>query len=190
MSKALRQHFEKIIPITDQEFEHVLSHFTVRRFRKHQFVVQAGSLVEFDHFVVSGLLTATYMNDKGKEHIVQFAMEDWWVSDYHAYVNQARATLNIECMEDTELLCLSFENKNKLCTELHALEHFFRVKSQSGYIALQKRILSLLNDDAHARYTQLLEQYPLLAQRLPKTLLAAYLGVSRETLSRFAKAAK
>lgn len=190
MSIVLRQHFEKIAPLTDEEFAYILSHFVVRRFKKHQFVVQAGNPVEYDHFVVKGLLTATYTNDKGKEHIVQFAMEDWWVSDYHAYVNQARATLNIECIEDAELLCVSFANKNKLCTELHALEHFFRVKSQSGYIALQKRILSLLNDDAQSRYTQLLEQYPRLSQRVPKSLLAAYLGVSRETLSRFTKAEK
>jgi CRP-like cAMP-binding protein len=187
MSTVLRQHFEKIISLTDDQFAYIMPHFVSRKFKKHQFIVQAGNPVEYDHFVVSGLLTASYINNGGKEHILNFAMEDWWVSDYQAYVNQARATLNIECVENTEVLCISFADKNKLCKEIHELEHFFRVKATSGYIALQRRILSLLNDDAQTRYAQLLGQYPSLSQRVPKALLAAYLGVSRETLSRLSK---
>lgn len=184
MSISLREHIDKIIPLTDAEFEHVLSHFSIKKFKKHQFLIQEGESVNVDFFVVSGLVKASHTDEAGKQHIMQFAMEDWWISDYQAYFNQTLATLTVDCIEDTEVFCLSLENREKLCAGLHKIEHFFRKKSNSGYIALQQRILSLLNSSAKERYVQLLKQYPSLFQRVPKTLLASYLGVSRETLSR------
>ncbi len=185
MSIELRQHFEKITPLTDQEFDYILSHFTTKKLKKHQFLVQEGDNVSNDYFVLKGLLKAYHVDSEGKEYIMQFAMEDWWVTDYQAYFNHTKATLNIDCIEDVELYCLSLQNRDKLCADLHKIEHFFRRKSNMGYVALQRRILSMLNSNAKERYEQLLLQYPALFQRVPKTLIAAYLGVSRETLSRF-----
>jgi len=185
MSIELRRHFEKIISLTDQEFAYVLTHFSTKKFKKNQFLVQQDESVLYDYYVVKGLVKAYVVNDNGKEHIIQFAMEDWWVTDYQAYFNQMKATFTIDCLEDVEVLCLSLENRDKICAELHKVEHFFRKKSNLGYIALQRRILSLLSSDAKERYEQLLKLYPELFQRVPKTFLASYLGVSRETLSRF-----
>ncbi|MGF1923716.1 MAG: Crp/Fnr family transcriptional regulator [Bacteroidia bacterium] len=185
MSQLLRQHFEKITSLTDQEFQYILSHFSTKKLKKHQFLIQEGNAVTTDHFVIKGLLKASFTNQDGKEHILQFAMEDWWVTDFQAYFNQTNATLNIDCIEEVEVLCLSLTNREKLCAELHKIEHFFRRKSNFGYIALQRRILSLLNNNAKERYEELLVNYPNLFQRVPKTLIASYLGVSRETLSRF-----
>lgn len=184
LSLILRQHIEQITPITDSEFEYVMSHFTSKKLRKHQFLIQNGSEVKNDHFVISGLLKAYYTNDEGKEHILQFAMEDWWVTDYQAYFKKEKSNIDIDCLEDCEVLCLSLHNRNKLCADLQKIEHFFRVKSNFGYVALQRRILSLLDKDAKARYEELVSLYPSLLQRVPKTILASYLGVSRETLSR------
>lgn len=185
MSIELRRHFEKITPLTDQEFDYILSHFTTKKLKKHQFLIQEGDAVTNDYFVVKGLLKASFISEEGKEHILQFAMKDWWITDFQAYFNQTNATLTIDCIEDVEVLCLSLTNREKLCAELHKIEHFFRRKSNFGYIALQRRILSLLNSNAKERYEQLLLQYPTLFQRISKTLIASYLGVSRETLSRF-----
>lgn len=184
MSIVLRQQIEKITSLTDGEFEYILSHFTTKTLKKHQFLIQENDTVANDYFVVKGLLKAYYINPEGKEHIMQFAMEDWWITDYQAYFNETAATLTIDCIEPTEVLCLSLYNREKLCSELHKIEHFFRKKSNGGYVALQRRILSLLNNNAKERYEQLVQQYPQLLQRVPKTLLASYLGVSRETLSR------
>ncbi|SDN04614.1 Crp/Fnr family transcriptional regulator [Siphonobacter aquaeclarae] len=185
MSQVLREHIQQLVPLSDEEFAYVLAHFTPRKFRKHQFLVQAGEAVSADFFVVSGLLRSYFTNDEGKDHILQFAMEDWWISDYQAYFGQAPATLSIDCLEPVEVLCLSLENREKICADLHKMEHFFRKKSNAGYMALQRRILSLLTNNARQRYEELLRQNPALFQRVPKTLLASYLGVSRETLSRF-----
>jgi CRP-like cAMP-binding protein len=90
----------------------------------------------------------------------------------------------VDCIEASELLCLSLQNRELLCARMHKMEHFFRVKLSAGYVALQRRILSMLNSTARERYDQLLELHPALLQKVPKTLIAAYLGVSRETLSR------
>jgi CRP-like cAMP-binding protein len=185
MSIELRRHFEKITPLTDQEFDYILSHFTTKKLKKHQFLIQEGDNVTNDYFVVKGLLKAYHIDKEGKEYIMQFAMEDWWVTDYQAYFSQTKATLNIDCIEEVEILCLSLHNRDKICADLHKIEHFFRRKSNMGYVALQRRILSMLNSNAKERYEQLLLQYPTLFQRVPKTLIASYLGVSRETLSRF-----
>ena len=185
MSIELRRHFEKITPLTDQEFDYILSHFTTKKLKKHQFLIQEGDNVANDYFVVNGLLKAYHVDKEGKEYIMQFAMEDWWVTDYQAYFSQTKATLNIDCIEEVEILCLSLHNRDKICADLHKIEHFFRRKSNMGYVALQRRILSMLNSNAKERYEQLLLQYPTLFQRVPKTLIASYLGVSRETLSRF-----
>jgi CRP-like cAMP-binding protein len=185
MNEKLRNHIEKITPISDQEFEYILSHFTIKKLKKHQFLIQEGENVINDYYVLSGLLKASHIDKDGKEYIMQFAMEDWWITDYQAYFNRTNATLTIDCIEEVELLCLSLQNRDKICADLHKIEHFFRKKSNMGYVALQRRILSFLNSNAKERYEQLLNQYPTLFQRVPKTLIASYLGVSRETLSRY-----
>ncbi|WP_223605773.1 Crp/Fnr family transcriptional regulator [Chryseobacterium sp. OSA05B] len=180
----LRQHIEKITTLTDEEFEYVSSMFSTKKLRKHQFLIQEDHEVINDYWVVKGLLKAYHIDEDGKMHILQFAMEDWWISDYQAYNNQTPATIAIDCIEDAELLVISRDNKEKLCSEMHNVANFFRKKSNIGYVALQQRILLLLNKNPQERYNRLFQLNPQLLQRLPKTLLASYLGVSRETLSR------
>ncbi|SFF10196.1 cAMP-binding domain of CRP or a regulatory subunit of cAMP-dependent protein kinases [Chitinophaga sp. CF118] len=184
MQAKLRAHIEKIIPLTDDEFAFVLSHFTFRKVKKHQFLIQEGDSVNHSYFVVYGLLKLAHTDANDKEHILHFAMEDWWISDYHAYFTKAKATMSLDCLEDAGVFCISLEDNEKLFAGLPKMEHFFLRKSHFGYIASQQRILSLLTSSAKERYEQLLMQYPSLIQRVNKTLLASYLGISRETLSR------
>jgi CRP-like cAMP-binding protein len=140
--------------------------------------------------VIKGCLKTYDTDANGKQHILQFAMEDWWVTDYQAYFNQATATIHVDCIEEVEVLSLSLLNREKICAEMHKMEHFFRKKSNAGYVALQRRILSLFNGSAKERDEQLLLQYPQLFQRVPKQFIAAYLGVSHETLSRLNTSSK
>jgi CRP-like cAMP-binding protein len=184
MQEKLREHIEKIVPLTDDEFSLISSHFTVARFNKREFLIKEGERVKYSYFVISGLLMLAHNDDSGKQHIVSFAMEDWWESDYLAYHTQGKASMSLQCLEDTLVLCLSLENYNNLCASLHKMEHFFLAKANAGHIGSQQRILSFLTWGAKERYEHLLKRYPALLQRVPKTLLASYLGVSRETLSR------
>lgn len=184
MQEKLRSHIEAIVHLTDDEFSSVLSLLTLKKYGKNQFVFQEGESVKYVYFVLTGLLKLAYTDDSGKDHIISFAMEDWWETDFPAYFNQTKATMSLQSLEDSNLFCLSLENYQKICLDIQKMERFFLKKSNSGFIGSQQRILSLLTSNAKERYEQLLKLYPALFQRVSKTLLASYLGVSRETLSR------
>ncbi|MTI19501.1 Crp/Fnr family transcriptional regulator [Fulvivirga sp. RKSG066] len=182
--KRLRDHIEEISDLTDEEWDFLSKHFKYKSFKKHQYLIQIGQTVPSEFWIINGLVKSFTVDNDGKEHILQFGMEDYWVSDYNAYQNQIKSTLHVDCLEDSEFFSLSFENREIICQEVKAMANFFRVKANLGYIALQKRILSHLTETAEERYNNLLTTLPKLIQRVPKKLLAAYLGVSRETLSR------
>lgn len=111
-------------------------------------------------------------------------MEDWWESDFCAFFRQIRTTMSLQCLEKATLFCLNLEDYNRLCDHIPKMKSFFLHKSNHGFIESQQRILTLLTANARERYEMLFEQSPILFQRVSKTQLAAYLGVSRETLSR------
>lgn len=184
MQANLREHIEKLMPLTDDEFAFVSSHFTSKKYKKHQFLIQEGDLVVYSYFLISGLLKLVHTDSNQKEHIVSFAMEDWWESDYYAFFTQTEATLSLQCLEDTEVLYCSFEDYKKLCKGLQKMERFFLEKATFGFLGSQRRIISWQTSNSKERYEQLLKQYPSHFQRVPKSLIASYLGVSRETLSR------
>ncbi len=184
MKEKLKNHIEKLIHLTDDEHSFVQSHFSFEKYKKNDFLIQKGKNVKNCYFVVSGLLKLVYDDKDGKQHIVSFAMEDWWESDFSAYFSEAKAKMSLQCIEDTIVFSISLKNYQKLSAESPKMQRFFLKKSNSGHIASQNRILSFLTSNAKERYEQLLKQYPSLFQRVPKTLLASYLGVSRETLSR------
>jgi len=187
MEKELRRQIEQLVPLTDEEFQHVLSHFSTRRFKKNQYLIQAGDLAPNDFFVAKGLLKSSFSDESGKEHIVQFAMEQWWISDPQAFNLNQKATLDVYSLEDTVTFYIIQEKREKLCSDMHKMEYFFRKKAQAGYIALQRRIISLMSQTAKERYEQFLLLYPALLPRVPKSLIASYLGITRETLSRLGK---
>jgi CRP-like cAMP-binding protein len=186
MQQQLREHLERIVSLTDEEFALVLAQFTSRQFRRQQFLIREGERVRDMYFVVQGLLKLVHTDAAGKAHIVSFATEDWWEGDFAAYLAQTPATLSLQCLEDTAVWCLPLAGYEYLCQQVPQMARFFLVKFARGGVAAQQRILSLLTLPARERYELLLRQYPTLPQRVSKTLLAAYLGVSRETLSRLA----
>lgn len=181
----LKAHIDELIPLTDDEFTHVLQYFHPIKKRKHQFLVQEGDYVNKEFWVVKGCLKSYFFDDSGKEHILQFAMENWWATDYEAFFHQKKAQTSVDCIEDCDLLYITYDDREKLTLEMHKMERFWSKKNKSGYIALENRILSLLKNNPKERYDQLLAKYPQLFQRVPKRMIASYLGVSRETLSRF-----
>ncbi|RZJ69712.1 Crp/Fnr family transcriptional regulator [Flavobacterium sp.] len=184
MQDFLRKHFEKIIKLSDDEFAFVLSHFTEKFLRKGDFLIRESEQNVPNYFIVSGLTKLSAKDSNNTEHVVTFAMEDWWETDSDAFFRQTPATMQVQCLEDTAVFCLTFPNYRKLCDALPKMQHFFLEKSIASHIAGQKRILALTTMTAKERFEQLLAQRPILFRRLPKSLLASYLGVTRETLSR------
>lgn len=182
--ERLRKHIEQITPLTDDEFAFVKSFFTLKSVRKHQYLVHEGDEVKYEYVVLSGVYKVFYVDEQGREYILQFAQENSWMSDYQAFFKQQKATVYIECLEAGEILYSTLEAREKLSADMHKMEHFFRVKLTNGYVALQQRIKLLLSSSPQQRYEEFAQLYPTLMQRVPKKLIAEYLGLSRETLSR------
>lgn len=182
--ERLRRHIEQIIPVSDEEFEYIQTFFTTKRVRKGQYLVHEGDEVKYEYLVLSGIYRVFYIDEEGKEYIVQFARENWWMSDYIAFFKQNNANMFVECLVEGEVLFSTLQAREKLSAELHKMEHFYRVKLTNGYIALQQRIKLLLSGTALQRYEEFTKLYPDLLQQIPKKLIAEYLGISRETLSR------
>jgi CRP-like cAMP-binding protein len=182
--EILKSHISQLTALTQAQLDYYFSHFEPLSFQKGQTLITAGDQVHAEYFVTSGCLKSFYINEDMKMFILQFAMKNWWASDYAALYNQTPATIHVDCVLDATVLSLTNENREKLCKEIHEVEHFFRLRTNKGYVASQKRLLSTMNNNVKSRYEELIRQYPDLYNLLPKNLIAAYLGVSRETLSR------
>ncbi|MEP5341064.1 MAG: Crp/Fnr family transcriptional regulator [Algibacter sp.] len=183
----LRKQIEEIVKLTDDEFTFVLEHFHKKVYKKHQIVLHEGDYAQFDFFVIKGLMRVTRLDSEGKEHILQFGMENSWVTDGESYHHKTASLLTIDCLEETEVLSLTLENKEKLIKELQKMQIFLLKKTINEHIVLQKRILCFLSNNANDRYHNILSLSPSLIQRVPKSMIASYLGVTRETLSRLSK---
>ncbi|MDQ0638253.1 CRP-like cAMP-binding protein [Pedobacter sp. W3I1] len=153
--ETLKAHILKTATLTDKEFDYLFSHFKPRSYKKGQAIISEGDKVEHEYFVISGCLKAFFINDEIKMYILQFAMPTWWTSDYGALYNHTRATISVDCISDAEVLCLSNDDREKVCSEIHQVEHFFRWRTNRGYLASQKRLLSFMNNDTKARYEEL-----------------------------------
>lgn len=175
---------EALLPLTDEEFALIPGYFKPRELSRKAFLIREGQTVTSEYLVVQGLLKSFLYDDAGKEYIIQFAMEQWWISDYPAYKVQGKGELCVQALEPCLVLELSLEAKTELCARLPKMYQFFGAKAFGGYVALQKRVLSQMKHTAKEKYELLLEQYPQLFQRVSRSMIAHYLGVSRETLSR------
>jgi CRP-like cAMP-binding protein len=188
--EKLRRHIEEITPVSDDEFAYISTFFTAKKVRKHQFLIQAGDKVPCEYWIANGAFRAFYVDDGGKEHILQFALENSWLSDYNAFFHQTESVVNVVCMEQAEVLCLSLFAREKLLAGLHKMERFFRIKVTTGYTAQQHRIISLLSQNPKERYEEFENRHPEIIRKIPKKYIAEYLGISRETLSRLYPASR
>lgn len=184
MLNKLRSHIEKVIPLSDADFARIAPFFSVQEAKKNSCIAPEGQRPRYHYFVVQGLMKLVFTDAQGKAHIVGFAMEDWWESDFEAFYTQQAARMSLICMEDCVLLAISLADYKSLLEAVPAMAHFFLEKAYFGFFASQSRVLSRLTSDTQERFQQLVHKYPALLQRVPKAQLAAYLGVSRETLSR------
>ena len=184
MEEMLRRHIENVVHLSDEEYDFVRGHFSTKNCKKGGFLVEEGEPVRYVYLIISGLAKLVYYDKSDREHIISFAMEDWWETDYPSWFSREPASLSLQCLELTEAYCLTLESYQTICARLHNMEHFFLHKANRGHIASQERILSFLTSTPRERYELVLRKQPALMQRVPKSQLAAYLGVSRETLSR------
>lgn len=182
--KPLFDYIAKYTPLTEEEQTLLAGKVKIRKFLKGQFVVQNGDICKYENFVLSGSLKTFYIDNEGQEHIVMFAIENWWTADLGSFITQTAADYNVQCLENSILAQLSYEDLQQMYSQIPKLERFFRIIIQKAFVAVQKRIINNLSMPAKERYLQFREQYPLIEQRVPQYMIASYLGITKEFLSK------
>ena len=173
----------KLIKITEAEKTFFLSLLRYRKLRKRQFLLQAEDPCKYEYFVLSGCLRSYYIDDKGQDHVVQFAVEDWWIGDMRAFITQTPAWLNIDALEDTEVLMLGYDALEQLYQKVPAFERYFRIRIQNAFVSEQLRLGNSLSKTAEERYLDFIKRYPQFEQRISQVQIASYLGMTPEFLS-------
>jgi len=184
MFELLHKKVFEAIAITEEEFEFCKTLFIPKKIRKKQYLLQEGDICAHTAFVEKGMLRTYSIDEKGNEHILQFSPEGWWVSDLYSFLTREPSFFNIEALEDTELLLITKPSWDLLLEKIPAFERYFRILIQNNLIATQRRLMSSISETAEKKYLKLLESQPDCVQRVPQHMIASYLGITRETLSR------
>ena len=187
MYDAILTHVGQFITLEPAEADYFTSLLRYKLLRKRQYLVQAGDVCKYDSFVVKGCLRTYFVDERGGEHVVQFAVENWWTGDLYSFLSGSPAAYNTDALEDSELLQIDQPSLNQLYEHIHKFERFFRILTQRAFIAAEQRVIATISQTAEERYRHFLERYPGLDQRVPQHLIASYLGFTPEFLSRMRK---
>jgi CRP-like cAMP-binding protein len=182
--KSFLDYIRQYVELTAEEEKILLSKAKGRKFLKGQYVVQNGEVCKCESFVSSGCLKAFYIDNEGQEHIIMLAIENWWIADLGSFITQTPADLNVQCIENCELVQIHYNDLQLLYLEIPKLERFFRIIIQNAFVAAQKRIINNFTSPAVDRYLQFRNQYPQIEQRVPQYMIASYLGITKEFLSK------
>jgi CRP-like cAMP-binding protein len=182
--EPLLNYFQEIMPLNKKEQHLVIELFKPRLYRKRQYVLQEGDICNQCNFVVRGCLRMYKVDTGGNIHIIQFASENWWLMDIGSFHDRTPSALNIDTIEDTMVLQISYENLLTLYTQAPKFDRIFRVLVENSYVSLQKRLLQNISSNAEENYLSFLKTYSHLTNRLPQTQVASFLGMTPEFLSR------
>jgi CRP-like cAMP-binding protein len=184
MFEVLFQKLDEKIQLSEEEKELCKTFFIPKKLRKRQYILQEGDVCKYVAFVEKGMLRSYTIDEKGNEHIMQFAFEGWWIADQFSFLTGEPAVYTIDAIEDSELLLLSKQEEEQLLKRIPKFERYFRILLQNSLIATQRRLISSLSQSAEERYHQLINICPTIPQRVPQHMMASFLGITPETLSR------
>lgn len=187
MYKLLNQQLKKYISVSEEELTAFCQFFEEKQVKKKDFLLREGEICQFEAFIVKGLFRVFHLDSEGNEHTLFFAAEDWWITDFDSFENENSSKLNIQALEESQILYISKENKEKAFLEMPFLHELFHKATKKTHIALQRRMLDTIAKTATQRYWEYLEKYPHIAGRLSNIQIASYLGVSHEFVSKIRK---
>lgn len=183
----LFNNFNKYAHISAEE-QAIIEKTLIKRFvKKRKNLLGQGDVSRYLYFVNKGVLRSYTVDKQGTEHVLQFAMEDYWIADLCSFVTQTPGDINIDAIEDTEVLMLPHHELDILYEKIPGFEKFFRQLYQRAYVSLQKRYNLSQSINAEERYRELILQQPDIGMRIPLIYIASYLGITAESLSRIRK---
>lgn len=184
MYERILSNLSRHIKLSPAEIEQFTSTIQVKKLRKRQYFLQPGDVMRYDCYVTEGCLRQYYVDNKGQEHTMMFAFEDWWTGDMYSFLSGQPTRYHLEALEDSTLLLIGRQPLEQLYDEIPQLNRFFRILLQNAYIGMTDRINQSLSMTAEERYHAFLHRYPHFEQRLTLKHIATYLGITPESLSR------
>ena len=180
----LIKYIAEYISLNEKEIDILKSLTRIKKVRKRQFVVEQGEVCRYENYVVEGCLRCYHLDENGQEHIVQFAVDDWWIADLQSFLTQSPANFSVDALEPSVLIQFGYNELQELYNKIPKLERFFRLIIQNAFVASQKRIVASYSKDAGKRYIAFRNRYPNIENRVPQYMVASYLGITPEFLSK------
>ncbi len=185
----LKHNIERTIGymVSDEDFSIIWKHVFIKSFNKKTILAEEGQFCKYVYFILKGSAYSYLINEKGEKNVIQFALEGYWITDHYSFFSGQSGIYTIETLEDSEILVINKESYEAICKESHLLEHFFRILIQNAFINLQYRLAKTNSEEARKRYLEFSKKYPHFIQRIPQYLIATYLGIKPQSLSRIRK---
>lgn len=189
MDQLLRSNLENTLgqPIPDDMFAKFKELSFEKSFDKKHLLAEAGTFCNYQYFILEGSCYSYYINEKGDKKAIQFALENYWITDANSYFTDKPAVFDIETLEPTRAVMLNRQNLELLCDAFPLYDRFFRILIQNSLASLHYRLAKTNSENAEHRYVDFSQLYPQFVQRIPQYLIASYLGIAPQSLSRIRK---
>jgi len=187
MVESLIEDISKTIHLSETDKDCIRKQFKVKHLRKKQYFLQEGNVAFHSAYINKGCLRSFTVDKNGTEHISQIGIEGWWAADMYSFLTGEPSSSNIDAIEDSELLILDKVGREAIFDEVPQFERFMRILLEKNMVANQHRLNSMMSHTAEERYVTFIKKYPKIVQRVPQHMIASYLGITPETLSRVRK---
>ena len=181
--EPLKTHISKFVGISDSEFDEIFTYFTRSNFSKKQNLLVEGDICKSNYFVAKGCIRLFFINEKGVEQTIQFALENWWLSDFTSFSRQSASEFYIQTVEDSDIIAIDLLAQEEMLQKFPEMERYFRFVHQRAHAAYQFRLKILYGVSREELYRLFVSKYPEFVQRIPQYLLASFLGFTPEYLS-------
>ncbi|MEM9528028.1 MAG: Crp/Fnr family transcriptional regulator [Bacteroidota bacterium] len=185
--ELLQEHFKRTMEFSPAEIAAIVPYYKEKKVAKGAYLLQQGQICQLEGFVVEGCFKISTIDDKGLEKVLYFAARDWWVMDIDSFANRTASNLDIQALEDSTILYISEQDKEKLYQEVPKVERLFRIIYQKAIVAWQRRLMRNQTMNAEERYHYFITTYPEINELVTNKLIASYLGITQEFLSMIRK---
>ncbi len=189
MFEAFEKHLRNHVEISDEDLSLIRAGSVKRTVRKWQPILESGEVWRINCFIANGCFRLYRIGNDGVDYTLRFGVDNWWISDQESYNNEKPSDYNIEALAASTVFIWKKEKWTELMDAIPALKKFNEILLAKSYEASQRRIFSLISASAEERYNEFQKTYPSVFNRVPLHMIASYLGISRETLSRIRKEA-